>query len=65
MITDPQAYGLPSSGMGTNYIVAKEDFYFVYPTKYNEYQRQFKDSYQHGGISLEEMILPVAILESK
>jgi hypothetical protein len=65
MITDPQAYGLPSSGMGTNYIVAKEDFFFVYPTKYNEYQRQFKDSYQHGGISLEEMILPVAILESK
>ena len=65
MISDPQAYGLPSSGLGSNFIVAKEDFYFVYPTSYNEFQRQYKDSFQHGGISLEEMVLPVAIMEPK
>jgi hypothetical protein len=65
LITEPEAWGLPSTGLGSNYIVAKEDFYFVYPTNFNEYQRQYKDSFQHGGISLEEMILPVITLESK
>ena len=65
MIRDPEAYGLPSGGLGSNFVIAKEDFYFVYPTNFNEYQRQYKDSFQHGGISLEEMILPVAIMEPK
>jgi CheY-like chemotaxis protein len=65
LIDDPQAWGLPSAGLGSNYIIAKEDFYFVYPTNFNEYQRQYKDSFQHGGISLEEMILPVVTLEAK
>jgi len=65
MIKDPEAYGLPSGGLGSNFVIAKEDFYFVYPTNFNEYQRQYKDSFQHGGISLEEMVLPVAIMEPK
>lgn len=65
MVADPATYGLPTSGLGTNFIIAREDFYFVYPTNYNEYQRQYKDSFQHGGISLEEMILPVAIMEPR
>ena len=64
-ISEPQRYGLPRSGLGANFVVAKEDYYFVYPTNFNEYQRQYKDSFQHGGISLEEMILPVAVLEPK
>ena len=65
IINEPESYGLPSMGIGSNFLIAKEDFYFVYPTNFNEYQRQYKDSFQHGGISLEEMILPVAVLESK
>ena len=65
MIDKPEEYGLPTAGLGANFIVAKEDFYFVYPTNFNEYQRQYKDSFQHGGISLEEMVLPVAIMEPK
>ena len=65
LIAEPREYGLPSPGLGANFIIAKEDFYFVYPTNFNEYQRQYKDSFQHGGISLEEMILPVAVMESK
>ena len=65
VISEPESYGLPSMGIGSNFLIAKEDFYFVYPTNFNEYQRQYKDSFQHGGISLEEMILPVAVLESK
>ena len=47
------------------YIIAKENYYFVYPTNYNKYLSLYKDSFQHGGVSLEEMILPVAVLEGK
>ena len=65
MITNPEEYGLPTAGLGSNFIIAKEDFYFVYPTNYNEYQRQYRGSFQHGGISLEEMILPVVTLERR
>ena len=65
LITEPAAYGLPSTGLGSNYIIAKEDYYFVYPTNFNEYQRQYKDSFQHGGISLEEMVLPVITLDGR
>ena len=64
-IDDPGAYGLPRAGLGANFIVAKEDFCFIYPTNSNQYQRQYKDSFQHGGISLEEMILPVVVMEAK
>ena len=65
MIADPEEYGLPAEGLGSNYIIAKEDFYFVYPTNFNAFQRQYRDSFQHGGISLEEMILPVATLDPR
>ena len=65
LIENPESYGLPSTGIGSNFLIAKEDFSFVYPTNFNEYQRQYKDSFQHGGVSLEEMILPVAVLEPK
>ena len=64
-VDKPERYGLPNAGLGANFIIAKEDFYLVYPTNFNEYQRQYKDSFQHGGISLEEMVLPVAIMEPK
>ena len=64
-VRDPELLGLPSLGLGTNYILAKEDCYFVYPTKFHEHQRQYANSFQHGGISLEEGILPVAVLRGK
>jgi CheY-like chemotaxis protein len=59
---DPEPFGLPRSGLNENYIFAKEDFYFVYPTNYNRYLNQYMDTFQHGGASLEEMLLPVATL---
>jgi CheY-like chemotaxis protein len=65
LIKDPLQYKLPRYNMSTTYIIAKEDFYFVYPTSYNEYEREYKNSFQHGGISLEEMILPVVTLTPK
>ena len=64
-IKDPAEYKLPRRGVTINYIIAKEDFYFVYPTDYHKYLSYYKDTFQHGGISLEEMILPVITMESK
>lgn len=64
-ITNPTEYKLPKRGVTINYIVAKEDFYFVYPTDYHKYLSYYKDTFQHGGISMEEMILPVITMESK
>jgi hypothetical protein len=63
-IKNPADYKLPKHGVTINYIVAKEDFYFVYPTDYHKYLSYYKDSFQHGGISMEEMILPVVTMES-
>ncbi|MFH0930653.1 MAG: PglZ domain-containing protein, partial [Candidatus Zixiibacteriota bacterium] len=65
LIKEPKRYKLPTYTMSTTYIIAKEDYYFVYPTRQSEYEKQYKNSFQHGGISLEEMILPVAILRPK
>ena len=58
-------FKLPKHGLTISYIIAKEDYYFVYPTEYHKYLSHYKDSFQHGGISLEEMILPVITLESR
>lgn len=65
LIKNPDRYRLPSFGLATTYIVAREDFYFVYPNRYNEYQRQFQNSFQHGGFSMDELILPIAVLKPK
>jgi DNA-binding response OmpR family regulator len=64
-IKSPQEYKLPMRGITINYIIAKEDYYFVYPTDYHKYLTYYKDTFQHGGISLEEMILPVITMEPK
>jgi len=58
-IKNPLEFKLPKRGVAVNYIIAKEDYYFVYPTDYHKYLAQYRDSFQHGGVSLEEMILPV------
>ena len=64
-IKDPLEYKLPKRGVTISYIIAKEDYYFVYPTDYHKYLSYYKDTFQHGGISLEEMILPVVTMETK
>ncbi len=65
IIKDPKTYKLPAKGINSNYLIAKEDYYFVYPTNYHYYLNYFRDSLQHGGVSMEEMILPIATLEPK
>ncbi len=64
-VKNPSDFKLPRGSVTTNYVMAKEDYYFVYPTDYHKYLNQYRDSFQHGGISMEEIILPVVKLKAK
>ena len=64
-VKDPETFGLPRLGLNENYLLAKEDYYFVYPTNYHHYLNLYRDSMQHGGVSLEEMVLPIITLRGK
>ena len=54
----PEKCKLPSPYVNGTYIFAKEDYFFVYPNNYNYYVHYFSNTYQHGGISMQEMIVP-------
>ena len=62
IVRRPMDYMLPDDGVNKNYVLAREDFYFVYPTRFHEFERQYRGSFQHGGISIEEMVLPLVTL---
>jgi hypothetical protein len=62
LLRKPAEYRLPDEGVNKNYLLAREDYYFVYPTRFHEYERQYRGSFQHGGLSIEEMILPLVSL---
>lgn len=64
-IREPESWGIPAGGVNTDLILAREDNYFVYPTDYNHYAEKFRDNFVHGGVSLEEVVLPVAVLRSR
>ena len=64
-VKEPETYGLPRMGINENYIFAKGDGYFVYPTNYNRYVNQYRDTFQHGGVTMEECLLPVVTLRPK
>ncbi len=63
VISNPEEYFLPKVNVNSKYIFAKENKFFAYPKNYNHFVNYYKDTYQHGGISMEEMIIPIAILE--
>ena len=65
IIKEPGQYRLPVFGPQPSYVIAKDDNYFVYPNEAHKYQEKFKNSFQHGGISMEEMIVPLAIMKGK
>jgi len=64
-INNLSKYNLPKHELNTNYIIAKFGNYFIYPNDYNKFANHYKNSFQHGGISLEEMIIPIAELRTK
>lgn len=61
----PHEAGLPQPNVNSKYIFAKEDIFLCYPNNYNHYVNYYRNTFQHGGISLEEMIVPIVVLESK
>jgi len=64
-ITNPKQAMLPQPNISSAFIFAKEDLFFVYPNNYNHFVNFYKDTFQHGGISLEEVIVPVARFSNK
>jgi CheY-like chemotaxis protein len=64
-VRDPKEAGLPSPTVNSSFIFAKEDGYLCYPNNYNHYVNYYRNTFQHGGISLEEMIIPVIRMNSK
>ncbi len=64
-VKNPEEIGLPKSNLSSTYIFAKEDKYLVYPNNYNHFVNFYKNTFQHGGISLEEIIVPVVKLSKK
>jgi len=61
-VDDPGTFGLPQRNLGVRCLLALEDRFFVYPTRLREYQARYRGAFLHGGVSPEEMILPVALL---
>lgn len=64
-VTRPEKIGLPSPNVSTRYIFALNDDFFAYPNNYNYYVSYYGNTFQHGGISLEEMIVPLITLQPK
>ncbi len=62
---DPMMAGLQRPNVSSTFIFAKGDVFLCYPNNYNHYVNYYKNTFQHGGISLEEMIVPVVRMESK
>jgi len=64
-VKEPKYIGLPTINMSSSYIFAKNDLFLAYVNNYNHYVSYYKNTYQHGGISLEEMIIPFLIFSPK
>jgi len=64
-VTRPERLFLPKPNVSTSYVFATEDQFFAYPNNYNYYVNFYKDTFQHGGVSMEEMIIPLIFLTSK
>jgi putative sterol carrier protein len=62
---DPSKIFLPSLTMSSSFIFAKNDLFFAYPNNYNHYVSYYRNTYQHGGVSLEEMIIPFVVLQPR
>jgi hypothetical protein len=64
-INRPEDAFLPKPNVSTTYVFAKEYKFFVYPNNYNQFVNYYQNTFQHGGISLEEIIIPFVVLKAK
>ncbi|MFT7158738.1 MAG: CheY-like chemotaxis protein [Parvicella sp.] len=65
VIKNPKDAHLPAINLSSSYVFAKDTKFFVYPNNYNYYMNYYKNTFQHGGISLEEMVVPLVHLTVK
>lgn len=65
LLHNPEEYMLPVEHVAVKYALARNDHYFIYPTRPREYERTYKHTFQHGGLSLEEMVVPISILKPR
>ena len=65
VIKEPHRAQLPSPNLSTSYVFATGDTFFAYPNNYNYYVSYYKDTFQHGGISMEEMLIPLVKMKRK
>ena len=62
---NPEEYYLPKPNVTTRYVFTRNDEFFAYPNNYNYYAKYYRDTFQHGGISMEEILIPFIILSPK
>jgi DNA-binding response OmpR family regulator/Ni/Co efflux regulator RcnB len=65
VVEDLASYGLPPRPAGVRLLLATGDRFFVYPTKLREYQARYRGAFLHGGVTPEEMVLPIALLTAR
>ena len=65
VLKNPRAAFLPAPNLSTAYVFAKNDAFFAYPNNYNHYVSYYRNTFQHGGISMEEMLVPAVTLQGK
>jgi hypothetical protein len=64
-IRDPKKAGLPAPNISTAYVFAQNQDFLAYPNNYNYYVQYYRDTFQHGGVSMEEMLIPLITLQGK
>ena len=64
-VKDPEKIFLPRINVSTSYVFARSNDFFAYPNNYNYYVNYYRNTFQHGGISMNEMMIPVAYLKAK
>ncbi len=64
-VKKPAAYGLPEPNLSSTYIFATNRDFFAYPNNYNYYVQYYNNTFQHGGISMEEMLVPIVTMSKK
>ncbi len=65
VVKNPERFFLPKRNISSVYVFTIEDYFFAYPNNFNYYVNYYKDTFQHGGVSLEEMVIPLITLSSR
>ncbi len=65
VIKEPQKAQLPAPNLSTSYVFATGNDFFAYPNNYNHYVQYYRDTFQHGGISMEEMLIPLVTMRGR